>query len=291
MSMNNNKMLGKKMQRNNFNKYNNNNNNNNHHYNNNHYNNNNKNNNHHYYNNNHNYQSNKYNNNGFNNHNNFHNNNKNSYFNDNENSNSNDNIKELPIKRIKQEIIDQIEKNRVVIVSGNTGCGKSTQVPQYIYEQSKKGKILITQPRRIAAISIAKRLSYEMHTKFGDLIGYQVSMISNFSSNTKIIVKTTGVFLEELLHNKNTEYSYIIIDEVHERDLYVDLVLALLKKYFYEFPHCNIKVILMSATIAEQDFAKYFDDVNNGNKVPIIKIKENWHKVTDYFLEDVLKEI
>ena len=288
--MNNNKMLGKKMQRNNFNKYNNNNNNNNHHYNYNYYNNNNKNNNHHYYNNNHNYQSNKYNNNGFNNHNNFHNNNKNSYFNDNENSNSNDNIKELPIKRKKQEIIDQIEKNRVVIVSGNTGCGKSTQVPQYIYEQNKKGKILITQPRRIAAISIAKRLSYEMHTKFGDLIGYQVSMISNFSSNTKIIVKTTGVFLEELLHN-NVEYSYILLDEVHERDLYVDLVLALLKDYFTEFPESKVKLILMSATIAEEKFADYLKDINLGREVPIIRVKEEWHEICEFNLEDIVKKI
>jgi len=287
MSMNNNKMLGKKMQRNNFNKYNNNNNNNNyHHYNNN----NNKNNNYHHYNNNHNYQSNKYNNNGFkNNHNNF-NNNKNSYFNDNENSNSNDNIKELPIKRKKQEIIEQIEKNRVVIVSGNTGCGKSTQVPQYIYEQNKKGKILITQPRRIAAISIAKRLSYEMHTKFGDLIGYQVSMISNFSSNTKIIVKTTGVFLEELLHN-NVEYSYILLDEVHERDLYVDLVLALLKDYFTEFPESKVKLILMSATIAEEKFADYLKDINLGREVPIIRVKEEWHEICEFNLEDIVKKI
>ena len=273
---NNNSYIGKKVERNNFN--------NNNKYQSNNYNSHYKNNN---YNNNYN---NRYNNKpGFNNR--YNNNNHNFNGNKNNTSSNNNNNKILPIFSKKKEIIEELGKNRVIIISGNTGCGKSTQVPQFIFEQIKDKKILITQPRRIAAISIAKRLSYEMKTKLGELIGYHVSMISNFSKNTKIFVKTTGVFLEELLHNNITEYSYIIIDEVHERDLYVDLVLALLKNYFYAFPDCNIKVILMSATIAEKDFAKYLDDINNGNEVPIIKIKENWHKVNDYFLEDVLKEI
>ena len=157
MNYNNNKkiLLGKKVERKNFPK------NNNHNHNNNHYNNNYHNNNHHYNNNNNNHY----------NHNNF-----------NGNRNSNSNSEVLPIFSKKQEIVDQINKNRVIIVSGNTGCGKSTQVPQYIFEKNKDSKILITQPRRIAAISIAKRLSYEMKSKLGDLIGYQVSMISHFSS-------------------------------------------------------------------------------------------------------------
>ena len=142
----------------------------------------------------------------------------------------------LPIFSKKAEILEKINNNRVVIISGNTGCGKSTQVPQFIYETSHQNKILITQPRRIAAISIANRLSFERKTKIGELIGYHVSMITNYSSQTKIFVKTTGVFLEELLHNNddndNFDYSHIIIDEVHERDLYVDLVLVLLKNFF-----------------------------------------------------------
>ena len=159
MNYNNNKkiLLGKKVERKNFPK------NNNHNHNNNHYNNNHNNNNNHYNNNHH--------NNNHYNHNNF-----------NGNRNSNSNSEVLPIFSKKQEIVDQINKNRVIIVSGNTGCGKSTQVPQYIFEKNKDSKILITQPRRIAAISIAKRLSYEMKSKLGDLIGYQVSMISHFSS-------------------------------------------------------------------------------------------------------------
>ena len=265
MNYNNNKkiLLGKKVERKNFPK------NNNHNHNNNHYNNNHNNNNNHYNNNHH--------NNNHYNHNNF-----------NGNRNSNSNSEVLPIFSKKQEIVDQINKNRVIIVSGNTGCGKSTQVPQYIFEKNKDSKILITQPRRIAAISIAKRLSYEMKSKLGDLIGYQVSMISHFSSSTKILVKTTGVFLEELLHN-SVDYSYILLDEVHERDLYVDLVLALLKNYFKEFPESKVKLILMSATIAEKEFADYLKDINFGKEVPIIEVKEKWHEVCEFKLEEIIK--
>ena len=260
---NNNKtILGKKIQRNNYH----NNNNNNFHKNNKH--------------------PRKDNNNGYNN------DNKNNHFNNNKNSETNlvNNENVLPIFSKKRDIIEQIGKNRVVIVSGNTGCGKSTQVPQFIYEKNKNGKILITQPRRIAAISIAKRLSYEMKNRLGELVGYQVSMISHFTKDTKILVKTTGVFLEELLHN-NLEYSYILLDEVHERDLYVDLVLALLKNYFTTFPESKVKLILMSATIAEKEFADYLKEVNYNKEVPIINVKEKWHEVCEFNLEDIVKRI
>ena len=221
-----------------------------------------------------------------------HNNNNgyNKYNNNKEELDIENNDKKLPIFSKKKEIIEQIEKNRVIIVSGNTGCGKSTQVPQFIFEKNKNGKILITQPRRIAAISIAKRLSYEMKSKLGELIGYQVSMISHFSNDTKILVKTTGVFLEELLYNQ-LKYSYVLLDEVHERDIYVDLVLALLKNYFKEFPNSPIKLILMSATIAENEFAEYLKDINYNKEVPIIKVKEQWHEVCEFKLEDIIKRI
>ena len=275
---NNNQMIGRKSQRSNFNNYHKNNNN--YHHNQYHRNNNNNNNNNHF---------------------NFKDKNKNgnNHFNkkmktdsDFDDSSNSNNPHVLPIFNKKQEIIDQIGQNRVIIVSGNTGCGKSTQVPQFIYEmeKDKNKKILITQPRRIAAISIAKRLSYEMKNRLGDLIGYQVSMISHMSKDTKIFVKTTGVFLEELLHN-TLDYSYILLDEVHERDLYVDLVLALLKDHFNSFPNSKVKLILMSATIAEEKFADYLKEINYGKDVPIIKVKEKWHEVCEFRLEDILKKI
>ena len=130
-----------------------------------------------------------------------------------------------------------------------------------------------------------------MKNKLGELVGYQVSMISHFSKDTQIFVKTTGVLLEELLYNK-IDYSYILLDEVHERDLYVDLVLALLKHYFIIFPESDAKVILMSATIAENEFANYLKEINYQNEdVPIIRVKEKWHEVCEFQLEDIVKKM
>ena len=147
----------------------------------------------------------------------------------------------------------------------------------------------MTQPRRIAAVSIAKRLSEEMNLKLGNKIGFHVSMNPNFCKDTRIIVETTGIFMEELIH-KSLEYTHIILDEVHERDIFVDLVLALIKWYFEKNPNSKTKLILMSATIAEKSFAEYLKNINKG-EIPIIKIKESLHKVHDFNLEVIFKYI
>ena len=208
-----------------------------------------------------------------------------------ETSKKNNKNTSLPIYTKENEILEEINKNRVIIISGNTGCGKSTQVPQMIYDTFPKSKILITQPRRIAAISIAKRLAFERNEKLGNLIGYHVSMMKEYSKDTKIFVKTTGIFLEELFHNI-LNYTHIIIDEVHERDVFVDLVLALLKQYIEEFKkNLDIKLILMSATICETDFAKYLKDINNNKDIPIIRIEEKWHIVKNYFIDDIINNL
>ena len=198
---------------------------------------------------------------------------------------------ELPIYTMKEEILKAISTNRITIISGNTGCGKSTQVPQYIYGSNCQNRILMTQPRRIAAVSIARRLAYEMHEKVGGKVGYHVSMNPRISSDTKIFVKTTGIFMEELIH-KSLDYTHIIIDEVHERDIYVDLVLALIKWFFERNPNSKIKVILMSATIAEESFSNYLTECNIGNqKVPIIKIYEKMHTVDEFNLEEIISRL
>ena len=204
-------------------------------------------------------------------------------------SNNQNEKNNLPIYSVKEDILNAIEHNRVTIISGNTGCGKSTQVPQFIYCYNNNNKILMTQPRRIAAVSIAKRLAIEMDEKIGRKIGYHVSMNQKFGIETKIFVKTTGIFMEELIH-KNLEYSHIIIDEVHERDIFVDLVLALIKWHFQNNPNSKIKIIIMSATIAEESFANYLQDIN-GKKVPIVRIHETLYTVFHYKLNDIVKEI
>ena len=209
-------------------------------------------------------------------------------------SNFNDKIKskakkELPIFPFRNEILEKIQQNRVIIISGNTGCGKSTQVPQYIYNSDKNNKILMTQPRRIAAVSIAKRLAEEISLKIGFKVGYHVSMNPNFCKETSILVETTGLFVEEIIH-KNLNYTHIILDEVHERDINVDLVLALIKSYFETNPKSKLKLILMSATIAENSFAEYLKNINGG-KIPIVKIEESIHIIHTFTLDSIFKLI
>lgn len=170
----------------------------------------------------------------------------------------------LDIEKMRNTIVNQIKAKQVTIISGETGCGKSTQVPQYILqdalESGMKCKILCTQPRRIACISIAKRVADEMGQEVGDMVGYHISMDVNLDSRSKIIFVTNGILLNYLTHNPAilTEYTHILIDEVHERDIDSDFVLILFKLFLNEFK--SLKLILMSATINAGLFAKYFSD-------------------------------
>ena len=148
----------------------------------------------------------------------------------------------------------------MTIISGETGCGKSTQVPQYIDEQARnKGqryKILCTQPRRIACISIAKRVAAEMGQVVGEMVGHHISMDVCLDMKTHIIFVTIGILLKYLTQNPSMldEYAHIIIDEVHERYINSDFILILLKLFLSKFP--KIKLILMSATINAELFAR-----------------------------------
>jgi HrpA-like RNA helicase len=175
--------------------------------------------------------------------------------------NSNNHV-ELPIHKHKSEILRSIEQNQVIIIAGETGCGKTTQVPQYIYrglkQKGEKVNILITQPRRIAAYSIARRLSQEMKVNLGEEVGYHYGMTPVFRQDkTEILIMTTGIFLQRIVHEKKLDdFTHIILDEVHERDIDIDFVLVLVK--FLLMNNSNTKLILMSATIATTLFANYF---------------------------------
>jgi len=167
----------------------------------------------------------------------------------------------LPIEAKKEEILNLIEKEQVVIISGETGCGKSTQVPQYLYSQyASKGQrcnIICTQPRRLAAINIAKRVAYEMGTQVGKIVGYQVGLNPVFSNETAILFVTTGIFLQRLIHEQTlNEFTHVILDEVHERDLNNDFSMAAVK-YILQ-GESKVKIILMSATFDTMLFSLYF---------------------------------
>lgn len=152
------------------------------------------------------------------------------------------------------------------MISGDTGCGKTTQVPKYILEHgqanNQEANIICTQPRRIAASNIAKRVAVELGERVGHKVGYQVGMESRVSPDTKIMFMTTGIFLMRLVNNPDSlaKYTHIIMDEVHERDLDTDFSLVVLKHLLgsKEEGALNFKLILMSATFNTELFANYF---------------------------------
>ncbi|KAK9299728.1 hypothetical protein QLX08_007354 [Tetragonisca angustula] len=197
----------------------------------------------------------------------------------------------LVVTAKRDQIISMIETNSVVVIQGPTGCGKTTQVPQFILDSCYKKKfhcnIIVTQPRRIAAISIAKRVSQEREWPVGTLVGYQVGLINHTSKDTRLTYCTTGVLLHKLINSKNMlDYTHVILDEVHERDQDMDFLLLVVRKLLHTNSR-SVKVILMSATFDVERFAKYFSSPV-GNKLipaPIIDIsKKTFFNVGIYYL-------
>lgn len=163
----------------------------------------------------------------------------------------------LPVYKYKRELIDAVRDNQVLIVIGETGSGKTTQLPQYLYKSGYKS-ICCTQPRRVAAISVATRVADEMGTKLGDKVGYSVRFDDKSSRNTVIKYLTDGMLVREFMRDENIDrYSVVMVDEAHERTLHTDVVLGLLKKLLAR--RKDLRVVISSATINAQGFSDYFD--------------------------------
>ncbi|KAI8083313.1 P-loop containing nucleoside triphosphate hydrolase protein [Gilbertella persicaria] len=163
----------------------------------------------------------------------------------------------LPVTPYAPAIVETLKKHRVLLIAGDTGCGKSTQVPQ-ILMNAGFDKIACTQPRRIACSSLARRVSYETLNEYGSRIGYQVRFEKNKSSNTRVLFLTEGLLLRQYAaDNMLSMYDVIVVDEVHERHMMGDFLLALLKKTLTQ--RKDLYVVLMSATINAELFAQYFD--------------------------------
>ena len=162
-----------------------------------------------------------------------------------------------------------ISGNQIVVLSGPTGCGKSTQVPQYILdkhaEERKTVNIIVTQPRKIAASSLAKRVCQERDWRLGGLVGYQVGLDKeNKSLDTRLLYVTTGVLKRKIIEMKHlNNWSHIILDEIHEREKDMDIVMLLCKKLLGTNSR-GTKLILMSATLNEQKLQKYFSSMVPG---------------------------
>ncbi len=166
--------------------------------------------------------------------------------------------KSLPVWSSKDKILDLVEKNRIVIIQGETGSGKTTQIPQFLLEAGYYGGIVCTQPRRVAAMSIAKRVSQEMEVELGKQVGYTVRFDDKTSSDTLIKYATDGLLLKEATTDHSLKkYQIIIIDEAHERTLSTDILFGFLKELMEI--RKELKLIIMSATFDIEKFQNYFD--------------------------------
>ena len=167
---------------------------------------------------------------------------------------------ELPVSGQREEIARALRDHQVVIVAGATGSGKTTQLPKICLELGRES-IAHTQPRRIAARTIAERISEELGVELGGLVGYQVRFTDRVSESTRIKVMTDGILLNEIHRDRELRrYDTIIIDEAHERSLNVDFLLGYLKRLLPRRP--DLKVIVTSATIDPESFARHFADAS-----------------------------
>lgn len=166
---------------------------------------------------------------------------------------------QLPMYQVRQGIVNEILTHPVSVIVGETGSGKSTQLPQALLELAPKQNIVISQPRRVAAISLANRVAAEAGSDVGDKVGYNVRFDAKLSKNTRIRYVTDGMLLREfMLDPMLSKYTTVIVDEAHERTITSDLVLGLLKRLLAKRDGRKFRVIVMSATLDAQRFADFF---------------------------------
>ncbi|MFJ4225632.1 ATP-dependent RNA helicase HrpA [Microbacterium sp. NPDC089695] len=183
---------------------------------------------------------------------------------------------ELPVSAARDEIADAIRDHQVVIVAGATGSGKTTQLPKICLELSRE-RIAHTQPRRLAARTIAERVAEELQVELGTLVGYKVRFTDKVSDETRIALMTDGILLNEINRDRLLRrYDTIIIDEAHERSLNVDFLLGYLARILPERP--DLKVVITSATIDPESFARHFAAVD-GTPAPIIEVSGRTYPV------------
>ena len=191
----------------------------------------------------------------------------------------------LPVYAHRDEIIAHVKSHAVTVLQGETGSGKTTQIPQYLYEGglAEHGMIAITQPRRVAAVELAKRVADEFGCRCGEEVGYTVRFADQTSPVTKIKFMTDGMLLREALLNDTFDrYSVVILDEAHERSINTDVLFGVLKTALRRRP--DLKVVVTSATIELDKFCRYF---NAGEP---LKIKGRTHPVTTSYSPEPVED-
>ncbi|XP_044275429.1 ATP-dependent RNA helicase DHX30 isoform X1 [Varanus komodoensis] len=194
----------------------------------------------------------------------------------------------LPVDSHKEAILSAVEQHPVVVIAGDTGCGKTTRIPQLILEhcilegRGAQCNMVITQPRRISAISVAQRVAQELGPNMRKNVGYQVRLESKPPARGgALLFCTVGILLRKLQGNPRLEgVSHVVVDEVHERDVNTDFLLILLKGVQKQNP--NLRLVLMSATGDNQRFSQYFGDC------PVVKVPGFMYPVKEYYLEEIL---
>nr|CAD7611072.1 unnamed protein product [Timema genevievae] len=188
----------------------------------------------------------------------------------------------LPVAQYREQIVTSVLKDRVVVIAGDTGCGKSTQVPQYLLKAGFN-RIACTQPRRIACISLCKRVAYETLNEFGSEVGYQIRFEKSKTQHTKIVFVTEGLLLRQVSTDPTLSgYDVVVLDEVHERHLHGDFLLGVVKCLLYQ--RSDLKIVLMSATINIQLFSSYFS-----NYATVVQVPGRLYPIKLYF-QPVLPE-
>ncbi|KAL4658246.1 putative ATP-dependent RNA helicase YTHDC2 isoform X1 [Arapaima gigas] len=193
----------------------------------------------------------------------------------------------LPVYNHKEEIVSVIKENRVVLIIGETGSGKTTQIPQFLLDDCYKCgmpcRMFCTQPRRLAAVAVAERVAAERGEGVGQTIGYQIRLESRVSPKTLVTFCTCGVLLRTLMLGDValSTVTHIIVDEVHERDAFSDFLLTKMRDMLQNLP--TLKLILSSAAVDVDLFVRYF------GLCPVVQIKGRPFEVKELFLEDILR--
>lgn len=188
---------------------------------------------------------------------------------------------DLPVAKYKTEIIAAVRNEQVVLIAGDTGCGKSTQIPQYLYEAGYES-LCCTQPRRIACISLSKRVAHEMLCEYGTEVGYQIRFERSKNKNTKIVFITEGLLLRQLSTEAAlSQYDVIVLDEIHERHLHGDFLLGITKCLLRT--RSELKLVLMSATINVKLFSDYFRD----EKAHVIEVPGRLYPIKMHYMPQI----
>ncbi|KAL3112832.1 hypothetical protein niasHT_019158 [Heterodera trifolii] len=190
---------------------------------------------------------------------------------------------ELPIYQSRTEILEKLEENQIIIIAGDTGCGKSTQLPQYLLNAGY-AKIACTQPRRIACTALAQRVACELLKQFDSHIAYQTRFDKTKTSATRMLFLTEGVLLRQMVDDPGLQrYDVVILDEVHERNISGDLLVALLRSACQR--RSDLKLVLMSATINIDLFQGYFPEA------PVISVPGRLYPIELRYMPPLIREV